>query len=86
MGAKYSPSLANFVMSWWEEVYIYTYDNPFQLCVHWYRRYIDDVLIIWRGGGMCLLFTQYLNNYLVNLKFGHSTTSFFGLEPNGINK
>lgn len=48
MGAKYSPSLANLVISLWEEIYIYSTDNPFLQDLHQYGRYIDDLLIIWQ--------------------------------------
>lgn len=87
MGAKYSPSLANLVMSWWEEVY--TCENPFLLSLHWYGRYNDDILIIWEGDVSAIpLLTSYLNNNPFNLNFvksdqGESIT-FLDLKLGGI--
>lgn len=70
MGVKFSPSLANLVMSWWEELYIFFIDNRFVDAIHWYGRYIDDLLFIWEGDVSALpVFIDYLNNNIFNLKF-----------------
>lgn len=42
MGAKFSLSLANLYMSWWEEKHIYPSNS-----IVWCGRYIDDLLLIW---------------------------------------
>lgn len=44
MGAKFAPSVANAFMSQWEESVIYS-NIPTELT--FYKRYIDDVLIVW---------------------------------------
>lgn len=70
MGAKFSPSLANLVMAYWEERYIYTVDNPFGGSLEWYGRYIDDLLIIWGGDVPAIpSFMDYLNDNPYNLRF-----------------
>lgn len=70
MGAKFSPSLANLVMAWWEEIYIYNDNNPFVKGLGWYGRYIDDDLIVWQGNVSAIpALTQYLNCNPLNLKF-----------------
>lgn len=50
MGAKFSPLLAYFYMSWWESLFIFCLEKPFSDYIVWYGRYIDDLLIIWRSG------------------------------------
>ena len=46
MGAKFAPSVANAFMAQWEESVIYS-NTPTQLV--FYKRYIDDVLMVWKG-------------------------------------
>ena len=46
MGAKFAPSLANLFMGKWEEDVVYANRRP--ELVLW-ARYIDDVLLLWRG-------------------------------------
>lgn len=46
MGAKYTPSVANIFMNRWGEEQIYSAVRPNLIL---YRRYIDDILIIWKG-------------------------------------
>lgn len=46
MGAKYAPSVANLFMSFWEDEAIFQSNIPE---LRLYRRYIDDILIIWAG-------------------------------------
>lgn len=46
MGTRYASSVANLLMTMWEEVYIYAKKIP-QLKM--YRRYIDDLIIFWEG-------------------------------------
>lgn len=45
MGARYAPSVANLLMNLWEEEYIYKKIPQLKL----YRRYIDDLVILWDG-------------------------------------
>lgn len=88
MGAKFSPSLANLTMAWWEELYLFSSDNPFFDAIHWYGRYIDDLLVIWTGDVSAVpVFADYLNNNPFNLKFTFSshrnTISFLDLQLTG---
>lgn len=46
MGAKFAPSMANPFMAKWAEDIIYA--NPMPQLVFW-RRYIDDFLLLWDG-------------------------------------
>lgn len=46
MGAKYAPSVANLHMAQWVDDSIYRNISN-QLIV--YKRYIDDIFIIWKG-------------------------------------
>lgn len=46
MGAKYAPSIANLFLNHWEEEQIYGVQRQ---NLKMYRRYIDDIMIIWKG-------------------------------------
>lgn len=46
MGAKFTPSVANLFMAQWEEESVYKHTPPELLL---YKRYIDDVIILWKG-------------------------------------
>lgn len=46
MGARFAPSVANLFMAHWEEDIIFK-DPPPQLSC--YRRYIDDLIMVWEG-------------------------------------
>lgn len=46
MGAKYAPSVANLFLNRWEEEQIYSVQRE---NLKMYRRYIEDIVIIWRG-------------------------------------
>ncbi|XP_075692155.1 vomeronasal type-2 receptor 26-like [Rhinoderma darwinii] len=37
MGAKFSPSLANLVMAWWEESFLFSPTNTYAENIHWFR-------------------------------------------------
>lgn len=70
MGAKFSPSLANLYVSWFEEVYVFTESNPFACNIVWYGRYIDDVIIIWNLDVTAIPeFISYLNHNAFGLFF-----------------
>lgn len=52
---------------------MYIIVNAFHLCVQWYGRYIDEILVIWREAvSVVLVFTQYINNNPFNHKIVHS--------------
>lgn len=46
MGAKYAPSVANLFLNRWEEEQIFSVHRA---NLKLYRRYIDDIIIIWKG-------------------------------------
>lgn len=46
MGAKYAPSVAKLCMHKWKEEQIYSGERPNLI---FYRCYIDDIVMIWRG-------------------------------------
>ncbi|XP_068098888.1 uncharacterized protein [Hyperolius riggenbachi] len=70
MGEKFSPSLANLFMGWWEELRIFGEMNPFFESIFWYGRYIDDLLMIWGGPRDSLPdFLAYCNDNEFNLSF-----------------
>uniref|UniRef100_A0A8C5PKA4 Helix-turn-helix domain-containing protein n=1 Tax=Leptobrachium leishanense TaxID=445787 RepID=A0A8C5PKA4_9ANUR len=50
MGTKFAPSYANLYMAAWETGLVYGSHSWAQGRVHAYRRYIDDVFFVWRGG------------------------------------
>uniref|UniRef100_A0A8C5WDK8 Reverse transcriptase domain-containing protein n=1 Tax=Leptobrachium leishanense TaxID=445787 RepID=A0A8C5WDK8_9ANUR len=61
MGSKFAPSYANLFMTEWEDNFIRidTIWTPF--CTH-FRRYIDDIFFVWKGGESALLeFLKFLN-------------------------
>ena len=66
MGTKVAPSYANTFMGWFEETYVYTYH--LQPLV--WKRFIDDIFLIWQYGETELnLFISYLNNCMNCMKF-----------------
>lgn len=70
MGSKFSPSLANLFMSWWEEGSIFDCDNPFSDALIWYGCYIDDLLMVWdRYVAPVECFLRYVNCNICNLRF-----------------
>lgn len=69
MGARYAPSVANLFMDMWEkEEYVYNRLIP---KIKLYRRYIDDLIIIWDGNAES--FKDFLNNLNMN-RYGISFT------------
>lgn len=48
MGVHFAPCYANLFMGFWEGFHIW-FQNPFARHLVYYRRYIDNVLIIWDG-------------------------------------
>ena len=67
MGAKFAPSLANLFMGKWEEDVVYADRRP--ELVLW-ARYIDDVLLLWRGSRESLVdFMDCLNTNNRGIEF-----------------
>lgn len=68
MGVQYAPSVANLLMNLWEDEYIYNEKYPE---IKLYRRYIDNLVILWDG--TVEKFQQFLLE-LNNNRFGLSFT------------
>ncbi|CAJ0950559.1 unnamed protein product [Ranitomeya imitator] len=72
MGSNMAPPYANIFMASFEEHYVYTHYHFQQYCIYW-KRYIDDVFLIWGGDEISLLqFYRDLNSYVSNLTFSIS--------------
>lgn len=70
MGAKFSPSLANLYMGWWERTRIFGHDSPRRLDTAFFCRYIDDLLFITSDRNADLdHWLLYLNDNELHLKF-----------------
>ena len=66
MGTKLAPSYANLFMTKFEEKYVYTYPLQPKL----WKRFIDDIFLIWPYGMDLLLeFIDHLNIVHPNTKF-----------------
>lgn len=69
MGANFDPDNANLFMGYLEQHHIHT-DNPFSDNILLYRRYIDDLFLVWRGTETHLHeFHDYLNGLIGSIKF-----------------
>lgn len=84
MGSKYAPQFACLFMGWWESQFIYNSDNnSFKNNLRYYGRYIDDILILFKGTKSSLLaFYDYINNThpCVKLTLEHSKTEIHFLD------
>ncbi|XP_043910918.1 uncharacterized protein LOC122788062 [Protopterus annectens] len=68
MGSACSNSYANAVMSVWESRYLL--NGPFKHLVMFYRRFVDDLFILWKGNNTELSeFIVYLNETSQFVKF-----------------
>ena len=66
MGTKVAPAYANTFMGWYEETHVYTY--PKQLLL--WKRFIDDIFMIWQYNDTELdVFIQFLNSRMNSIKF-----------------
>ena len=80
MGTKLAPSYANLFMTKFEEKYVYTYPLHPKL----WKRFIDDIFMIWPHGMDSLLeFIDHLNIVHPTIKFtsgiSHTEISFLNL-------
>ena len=72
MGTRVAPSFANLFMADFEEKYVYTHEYQ----PHWWKRYIDDIFMIWTLGQEKLdIFISFLNSCHPNIKFTHETST-----------
>ncbi|XP_031751078.1 uncharacterized protein LOC116408410 [Xenopus tropicalis] len=84
MGAKFAPTYANLYMGWWEESHIYGDTSGYAHKIVLYKRYVDDLLLIWCGTeGEFTHFVDKININDLNLKFTYEfhkqTISFLDL-------
>uniref|UniRef100_A0A8C5PLW3 Helix-turn-helix domain-containing protein n=1 Tax=Leptobrachium leishanense TaxID=445787 RepID=A0A8C5PLW3_9ANUR len=83
MGAKFAPGYANIFVAHWEQQAIWN-NNPYGANLALWRRYIDDVLLIWDGNRDDLNgFFEFVNTNSFDLKFtmevGNETLNFLDL-------
>ncbi|KAJ1184350.1 hypothetical protein NDU88_001158 [Pleurodeles waltl] len=70
MGSTFAPSLACLYMYQFEKLFILPSSNPFFDNIKLWRRYIDDILIIWQGPLQTVdLFTNWINTLDPFLRF-----------------
>lgn len=70
MGAAIAPNFANLYMGFWEMKFIHNDANPFRPFISDWRRYIDDIFLLWTGTKSQLEeFVQYINQANANLTF-----------------
>ncbi|XP_075462923.1 uncharacterized protein LOC142498600 [Ascaphus truei] len=73
MGTSFAPVYANLFMGWWESLFIFSSTNPFRKHIIFYRRFIDDLIMIWDGDSDSLHnFFHYINTNDLNLVFTHN--------------
>lgn len=70
MGDKFSPSMANIYMGWWEHKYLFSDANPLFFSTSWYSRYIDDLLLVTYLAVADVTAVQQFNNYINNTIYG----------------
>ncbi|XP_078496562.1 neuropeptide FF receptor 1-like [Lissotriton helveticus] len=68
MGSVFAPSIAGLYVAHFKKTYIQTLTNPYTANIKIWRRYIDDILIIWEGSQETLdnflLWINSCDNYL----------------------
>ena len=75
MGSSFAPSMAGLYVHSLEHTKILVETNPFFENIIIWKRYIDDVFVIWRGEVReGLSFMEWLNILDQNLKFTHTVT------------
>ena len=67
MGSPLGPRLANMFMSEHEEVWLNNCPATFKPV--YYRRYIDDIIVLFKDKSHLALFQEYLNGQHPNIKF-----------------
>ncbi|XP_068098328.1 potassium-transporting ATPase alpha chain 2-like [Hyperolius riggenbachi] len=64
MGTPVAPTLSNLFLWGWENKVILNGENPFRALIgHWYR-YVDDIILTWKGTD--LQFTEFLTSLNTN--------------------
>lgn len=73
MGAPTSAILADLYMDYYERKFFYI-SGQFSNNIKFYRRYVDDTILIWDGDADSLLaFINCLNSFHPNIQFTHET-------------
>ncbi|XP_075443504.1 uncharacterized protein LOC142487664 [Ascaphus truei] len=75
MGTSFAPSYANLFMGFWEAQFIYHINNTFRTNIIFFKRFIDDLIMIWEGDEVSLLTfinTLNQNNLNINFTFEHN--------------
>ena len=67
MGSPLGPTLANAFMCYWEEKWLKSCPTSFKPLL--YRRYVDDILLIFSSPDHVTLFLDYLNSQHPNIEF-----------------
>uniref|UniRef100_A0A8C5MHD2 Reverse transcriptase domain-containing protein n=1 Tax=Leptobrachium leishanense TaxID=445787 RepID=A0A8C5MHD2_9ANUR len=80
MGSRFAPSYANLFMAFWEESFLSEHQNNL-VC---YKRYIDDIFLIWKGGIHTLeVFLEELNRnergIVLTTTWSHERINFLDL-------
>ncbi|KAJ1189456.1 hypothetical protein NDU88_006201 [Pleurodeles waltl] len=77
MGSTFAPSLACLYMYQFEKLFILPTENPFFENIKLWRRYINDILIIWQGSLQTIdSFTNWINTLDPFLRFtAHVSTT-----------
>ena len=70
MGTKCAPMVANTMMDFFKEAFVYQYLRANSLNHLFYGRYLDDCLMVWQYPKQELIkFLAYINQYLPSIKF-----------------
>ena len=68
MGTPMAPSVANLFMGWLEAKILE--DSPVPIQVNTWKRFIDDIFLLWNGSEKELMeFTNHINTYHPTIKF-----------------
>lgn len=74
MGAACAPSYANLFLGLWERGIFCTDPVPYIERVHFWGRYIDDIIFVWQGSiDELTQFMNILNNNKLNIKLTYKT-------------
>ncbi|XP_044764540.1 uncharacterized protein LOC123321102 [Coccinella septempunctata] len=70
MGYPIAPYLADRYMDYFEKTHIFNWGNEFSPLIVYYYRYVDDIIILWKGTDQGFNdFVTYLNSSVNNIKF-----------------
>lgn len=76
MGSTFAPSLVCLYMACFEEQHIFTHINPFNTDILKWRRYIDNILVFWKGDNTtCQGFGWWISTLNPYLRFTQSAST-----------